>query len=677
MTANHDSNGPEEQLTRALDGYLLALAQHGAADLEGWAGTLPLGEMRDRFRREALAEEYAWRVSRGEAVTLESFLARLPRAVDRKAFQNIVRANQLAGRTLPAQLAPGVMLANRYRILAPLGRGGMSVVFAASDTELGREVAIKVFNAQGQAGTAEEWESIAHAEAAALARLDSPNLVRVLDIRRDKAHSYIVMDLVRGLDLSKVLDELVREEKAGAPPARRPERLRALLERSRDATPEEEARALVDRIDDRSWPRTVARILATVAEAIGLAHGQGLVHRDLKPNNVVLRPGGDPVVLDFGLSAPVRPLGEDSGALRGTPEYFAPEQARNLRSGSDVRTDTYQLGLVLYELLSFERAQSRGETEDVLSFLARVSAGPARQVAALGSAVPRSLRAICAKALAAKPEERYATAAQMAEDLRRFVRGLPNVHASTGFVHGAALRAGWAARRPAFAALVLGVAALGLGAYMRAEAANRWSPPALSTFHFQRGWSTVQPIGTVEAVEMSPASERELLGVSIEAPSDTWVYAAAITGGGPNGLSFLPLRPRRLNSSEEPAQWFQFVKEGSRAEFECWWFDGADPEEGVLFMARAERSPDIELWFDQLERQRIERTLPVAYADAMRTFEALAGPARGGYTPDQIPTEERLEVFRNLVPRQGAQQDVSKDGRMKWIQQVLQVRKKS
>jgi len=674
--------GPNEQRTdrvvdELLDGYLVELAQNGTADLDVWAAQIARGEMRERFRRQALAEEFVWRASRGEAVLLEVYAARLPDEVDRKAFAEIVRANQLAEKALPPQHAPGSLLGGRYRIRSILGRGGMSVVFAAWDQELEREVAIKVFNAQAQAGTPLEWESIAHGEAAALARLDHPNVVRVHDIRRDKAHTYIVMDNVAGIDLARVLDELKREEaEDAADPTARAPRLREIVEKHVQTVVSASPRPTVDRIDPKSWPRTVAQILAPVAAGIEVAHQLGQVHRDLKPNNVILRRGADPVVLDFGLSARIRPGTEDSGVLRGTPEYFAPEQARDLCTGSDVRTDVYQLGLVLFEMLSLERAQTREKTEDILRFLARVSLGPEERVETLPNSVPRALRAICIRALASQPTKRYATAGQLARDLERFIAGLPNEFARTSGAHASWQRTTWLVKKPAFAALVLGAMALGTGAWMRAEAAGREDGLVFSPFHFTpRSKETVAISSSQSKLEIPAQSNLEFLGVEVNSTVPVWVYGLGLSRNADGEISVYACKPRILPSKELPTDWAAFVEGDKPTSIEIYGFDGKDPEEGILTFAMEERSDAIENWLAQLDTERTSSNKSVSYERAMTTFERIANTRMRG-AADPLTPEQAREMHENLVFERAAKHGASKDGRLKWFQQILQVSRK-
>jgi len=674
----------DTDVDQVLDGYLGELARIGTADLDVWAAKLARGDVRERFRREALAAEYNWRLSGGEVPALEAFAARLPRDEDRQAFLSSVQASHIAQAALPPQYSPGALLGDRYRIRSVLGRGGMSVVFSAGDQELERDVAIKVFNALAHAGSAGEWEQIAHSEAAALARLDHPNVVRVHDIRRDRAHTYIVMDRVRGIDLARALDELSRQEaKAGANPASRSQRLRELLATTRPDEEREDARAIVDRIDSKSWPRTVARILAPVAAGVDHAHRLGHVHRDLKPNNVLLRAGADPVVLDFGLSARVRPGADDSAILRGTPEYFAPEQARDLKTGSDVASDVYQLGLLAYEMLALERAQSREKGEDIFRFLARVSLGVHHRLASLPAGVPRSLRAICARALEPKPGDRYASAGEMACDLERFVAGLPNQHARTGRAHGALQRTVWTLRRPAFAALVLGMLALGVGAWMRAEAAGIWVPPSIAMSAYSRsetGASTVAIAKDADTLSIAPDAKENLLGIEVEARSPSWVYTLGVTGNAARERGVYPLRPRLFGQPEsDDPPWAVKVDVDALARVMAYPIDGKDPEEGLLVLALEEPSPAVESWLAQLDGSVRSSGAAVPYAQAMREFEEVAKiNVRGLAQRAPGSIEAEVELLKNMKVADSGQatEGLSRDGRIKWFQQILRVRRK-
>jgi WD40 repeat protein/tetratricopeptide (TPR) repeat protein len=303
-----------------------------------------------------------------------------------------------------------------YEVLEELGRGGMGVVYKARHLRLGRVVALKMLLSGGHAGAHELARF--RLEAEAVARLQHPNIVQLYEAGDAEGRPFFALELVEGGSLARRLD----------------------------GTPLPPGRA--------------AALLEALARAMHYAHEKGVVHRDLKPANVLLAEDGTPKVADFGLAK--RLEGEagqtQSGALLGTPSYMAPEQA--LGRGKEVgpAADVYSLGAILYELLT-GRPPFKGAT--LLETLEQVRHQEAVPPTRLALRVPRDLETICLKCLEKAPRRRYASAADLADDLRRFSAGEP-VRARPVGALGRALK--WARRRPAAAALV-GVsvaAALGL-----------------------------------------------------------------------------------------------------------------------------------------------------------------------------------------------------------------------
>lgn len=287
-----------------------------------------------------------------------------------------------------------------YDILAELGRGGMGVVYKAQDRRLGRLVALKVILSGGHAGTTERQRFQVEVESAA--RLQHPNIVQVYEVGEDDGRPYMSMEFCAGGSL----EDLIK--------------------------------------DQPQPPRDAAQIIATLAGALHEAHLAGIVHRDVKPANVLLGSSGTPKLADFGLAKSLND-GDgltQTGAIMGSLGYMAPEQALGRTRDATPATDIYSLGALLYKLLT-GRPPFQGSSQ--LETINSIVATDPVSIQVLQRRVPQDLVTICHKCLEKSPSRRYSSAVALAEDLQHYLADEP-IHARP---LGAAERAWrWARRHP-------------------------------------------------------------------------------------------------------------------------------------------------------------------------------------------------------------------------------------
>jgi serine/threonine protein kinase len=268
------------------------------------------------------------------------------------------------------------LLVDGYEILAELGHGGMGVVYKARHLSLNRTVALKLFRTVSvrSPGALTRFRR----EGKLIAGLRHPNIVQVYDIGEQDGRPYIELEYVEGGSL----DHRLR----GAP-----------------------------------WPpRQAARLVEVLARAIEEAHRQGIAHCDLKPANVLLDVAGEPKITDFGLSKQLEggPSHTKGDMIMGTPCYMAPEQARGQTREIGPLADVYALGGILYEMLTGQPPFTGTTVGEIIRKVKEEEPVPPSR---LRSKVSRDLEAICLKCLAKEPDRRYASAAELAEDLRRFL----------------------------------------------------------------------------------------------------------------------------------------------------------------------------------------------------------------------------------------------------------------
>ena len=342
------------------------------------------------------------------------------------------------GQPKPAQ--PRVL--GEFELVRELGRGGMGVVYLARQRSLSRDVAVKVLVESPATGRTNVERF--HREARAAARLRHPGIVPVIADGQDGDTHWFAMEYVRGHDLARELG----------------------LQRAGEVLASD--RPFLPRPGDPTHAARIAQVAADLADALEYTHANVLVHRDIKPQNILIQEDGRVQIVDFGL---VRDEAQgaitQTGELAGTPHYMSPEQARVQRAKVDHRTDIYSLGVVLYEMATLKRPFEGKTSADVLS---KIQTGEPRAPRALNPTLPRDLQTICQKAMAKAPDARYPNAAALRDDLRRFL-GHQAIHAKPP---SWSMRAGrWVRhRRVPIAALVLVAAAATLGNWRATRAAH-------------------------------------------------------------------------------------------------------------------------------------------------------------------------------------------------------------
>jgi serine/threonine protein kinase len=373
---------------------------------------------------ENLLEEFAGRLEAGEAVDVSAFAEAHPEHAEQLrrvlptmlVLADLGRSASAGGAAPPStgsdsEAAPGML--GDFRTIREVGRGGMGIVYEAEQLSLGRRVALKVlpFAATMDPRQLQRF----HNEARAAAGLHHTNIVPVYGVGNERGVHYYAMQFIEG----RTLADSIAQERHGSP-----SQVATLAEGGAAATTEPPAAKVTSAAHrDTAYFRRVAEWGIQAAEALDCAHALGVVHRDIKPGNLLLDGTGRLWVTDFGLAQ----VQNDArltmtGDLVGTLRYMSPEQALAKRVVIDHRTDVYSLGATLYELLTLQPPYPGNDRQELLRQIAFEDARAPRRV---NKGIPAELEVIVLKAMEKNPADHYATAQALADDLRRYLMHEP------------------------------------------------------------------------------------------------------------------------------------------------------------------------------------------------------------------------------------------------------------
>lgn len=328
----------------------------------------------------------------------------------------------LSGEAAAGSPGPDEEQLGDFVLIRELGRGGMGVVYEARQVSLNRTVALKVLPAH--LTLRKESVERFRREASSGAKIKHPGIVEIHAVGEDRGNHFFAMELIEGAPLDRVIGEL----RAGGVHRVDGKRMGEIVAAGRfrltcEADKAEKPAVIEGSHWDKGYVEVVCRIMMQLLEAIDHAHKTGVIHRDVKPSNILIRCDGSAVLTDFGLA---REKGLPSltltGELAGTPHYLSPEQASPKRKDLDHRVDIFALGATLYELITLQKAYDGKTSQEVITKILNKEPTLPRSIV---RTIPRDLETICLKAMEKDPDRRYATAGEILQDLKNFLEFRP------------------------------------------------------------------------------------------------------------------------------------------------------------------------------------------------------------------------------------------------------------
>lgn len=364
-------------------------------------------------RQSVIIREFIDALDANPDVSVEEFLADYPGDADEKVRQYCEYIKERSRPDLARRERGFPQFIGDFMLVGELGHGAMGVVYLAHELPLRRKVALKVLS--HPLAASESQIRRFQNEAAAAAKLRHPGIVSVHRFGEIDGTHCIVMEYVDGRTLGSQLEQV-----------RRSSRQRASESGDEPGTGgtngEDDAEVTIPVATQEGYERQVCEMMIGVAEAVQFAHEQNVIHRDLKPQNILVDAEGNPRVADFGLARDLDYDEDDLDEIAGTFAYMSPEQARARKVPIDHRSDVFSMGVILYELLTLRRPFQGKSSREILDAITSQRPPPTRE---FNHKVKRELEKICLKALEKHVDDRYASAAAFASDLRNFLEGKP------------------------------------------------------------------------------------------------------------------------------------------------------------------------------------------------------------------------------------------------------------